>query len=134
VKIGFNMFLWGPAISVAHRSAFEALKATGYDGVEIPVIACHLEDYRALAAMLDDIGLERTTLTVLPHGANPLTESTAERQNGVDHLRWALDCSAAMGSKLLVGPIHQTLGEFTGLPPSAVSAPRPASPPRCSDS
>jgi D-psicose/D-tagatose/L-ribulose 3-epimerase len=119
VKIGFNMFLWGPAISVAHRSAFEALKATGYDGVEIPVITGHLEDYRALAAMLDDIGLERTTLTVLPHGANPLSESPAERQNGVDHLRWALDCSVAMGSKLLVGPIHQTLGEFTGLPPSA---------------
>ena len=55
MKIGFNMFLSGPAISVTHRSAFEALKATGYDGVEIPVIAGHLEDYRALAAMLDEV-------------------------------------------------------------------------------
>jgi D-psicose/D-tagatose/L-ribulose 3-epimerase len=68
---------------------------------------------------LDDIGLERTTLTVLPHGANPLSESPAERQNGVDHLRWALDCLVAMGLKLVVGPIRQTLGEFTGLPPSS---------------
>jgi D-psicose/D-tagatose/L-ribulose 3-epimerase len=41
---------------------------------------------------------------------------TAERLRGLDHLDWALDCSVALGSKLLVGPIHQTLGEFTGLP------------------
>jgi D-psicose/D-tagatose/L-ribulose 3-epimerase len=120
VKIGFNMFLWGPAITVAHRAVFEALKATGYDGVEIPIIAGRMADYKALAGMLDNIGLERTTLTVLPHGGNPLSASPAERQSGVDHLRWALDCSAAIGSKLLVGPIHQTLGEFTGLPPSEV--------------
>jgi D-psicose/D-tagatose/L-ribulose 3-epimerase len=119
VKIGFNMLLWGPSITLAHRRAFEALKAAGYDGVEIPVIAGRMEHYEALAAMLDDIGLERTTLTVLPHGGNPLSSSAGERQAGLDHLKWALDCSAAMGSKLLVGPIHQTLGVFTGLPPSA---------------
>jgi D-psicose/D-tagatose/L-ribulose 3-epimerase len=124
VKIGFNMFLWGPATTTAHRSIFEALKTVGYDGVEIPVIAGRLEDYRTVAALLDDIGLERTTLTVLPHGANPIAESPAERQKGVDHLRWALDCSAAMGSKLLAGPIHQTLGEFTGLPPSEIEIER----------
>jgi D-psicose/D-tagatose/L-ribulose 3-epimerase len=118
VKIGFNMFLWGPSITVGQRPAFEALKATGYDGVEIPVISGRMADYKALAEMLGDIGLELTTLTVLPHGANPLSDFAAERQAGVEHLKWVLDCSAAMGSKLLVGPIHQTLSEFTGLPPS----------------
>jgi D-psicose/D-tagatose/L-ribulose 3-epimerase len=118
VKIGFNMFLWGPSITPAYPLAFEALRAVGYDGVEIPVIAGAMADYRALARTLDDIGLERTTLTVLPHGANPLAESATERQAGLDHLRWALDCSEAIGSKLLVGPIHQALGVFTGLPPS----------------
>ena len=118
MKIGFNMFLWGPSITLAHRPAFEAVKAAGYDGVEVPVIAGQMEDYQALAALLDDIGLERTTLTVLPHGANPLSDSGSERQAGVDHLKRVLDVSAAMGSQLLVGPIHQTLGEFTGLPPS----------------
>jgi D-psicose/D-tagatose/L-ribulose 3-epimerase len=70
VKIGFNMLLRGPAITVAHRSIFEDLKASGYDGVEIPVIAGGQAEYEALAAML---GLERTSLTVLPHGGNPLS-------------------------------------------------------------
>lgn len=124
MKIGFNMFLWGPETTTAQRAIFEALKAVGYDGVEIPVIGGRLKDYQGLAAMLDDIGLERTTLTVLPHGSNPISESAVERQRGAHHLRWALDCSAAMGSKLLVGPIHQTLGEFTGLPPSDIEIER----------
>lgn len=39
-------------------------------------------------------------------------------------MRWTLDCSAALGSTLLVGPIHQTLGEFTGLPPSDIEIER----------
>ncbi len=118
VKIGFNMFLWGASSSVAQGPIFESLKAVGYDGVEIPLISGRLGDYRALAALLDDLGLGRTTVTVLPHGCNPLSANAEERQAGVAHLDWALDCSAALGSCLLVGPIHQTLGEFTGLPPS----------------
>lgn len=38
-------------------------------------------------------------------------------------MRWTLDCSAALGSTLLIGPI-QTLGEFTGLRPSDIEIER----------
>jgi D-psicose/D-tagatose/L-ribulose 3-epimerase len=124
VKIGFCMFLWGPSVTPAQRPLFEALKATGYDGIEIPVISGDVATCRALGAMLDDIGLERTTLTVLPQGKNPLSDEPAQRQAAVDHLAFALDCSAAIGSKLICGPIHQTLGEFTGLPPSEIEIAR----------
>lgn len=118
MKIGFNMFLWGAASSTAQRPIFEELKDIGYDGVEIPVISGRLDDYRALGALLDDIGLERTAVTVLPHGCNPLSERSDDQRKGAAHIEWALDCSAALGARLLVGPIHQTLGEFTGWPPS----------------
>ena len=118
MKIGFNMFLWGASSSIAQRPIFEALKKVGYDGVEIPVISGRLSEYQGLASLLDDIGLERTALTVLPHGFNPLSERADERREAIAHIEWALDCSAALGSRLLVGPIHQTLGEFTGKPPS----------------
>jgi D-psicose/D-tagatose/L-ribulose 3-epimerase len=120
LKVGFNMFLWGTSSSTTQRPIFVALKDVGYDGVEIPVISGKPGDYRALGALLDDIGLERTTVTVLPHGCNPLSESAGERRAGVAHLDRVLDCSAVLGSRLLVGPIHQTLGEFTGAPPSDI--------------
>jgi D-psicose/D-tagatose/L-ribulose 3-epimerase len=118
VKIGFNMFLWGPEISSVHRPVFEALKATGYDGVEIPVIGTGLAECAAMARILDDLGLERTTLTVLPPGHNPISEDKAEHAAAIAHLERCLDRSAALGSKLLVGPIHQTLNLFTGAAPT----------------
>jgi D-psicose/D-tagatose/L-ribulose 3-epimerase len=118
LKIGFNMFLWGASSSIAQSRIFEALKEIGYDGVEIPVITGRLSDYQVLGALLDNIGLERTAATVLPYGCNPLSQRSDERREGRAHIEWALDCSAALGARLLVGPIHQTLGEFTGRPPS----------------
>jgi D-psicose/D-tagatose/L-ribulose 3-epimerase len=112
------MFLWGPSVTPAQQPLFDALKATGYDGIEVPIISGDVATYRALGRILDDIGLDRTTLTVLPQGKNPLSDEPSQRRAAVDHLAWALDCSTAIGSKLICGPIHQTLGEFTGLPPS----------------
>jgi len=38
----------------------------------------------------------------------------AHRQGGVDHLKWAIECSSAVGSDVLCGPIYQPLGVFTG--------------------
>jgi D-psicose/D-tagatose/L-ribulose 3-epimerase len=36
----------------------------------------------------------------------------------VDYLKWAIDCSAAVGSTVLCGPFYQPLGVFTGQPPT----------------
>jgi D-psicose/D-tagatose/L-ribulose 3-epimerase len=108
----------GPAVTPSQRPIFEQLKKTGYDGVEIPVISGDIALYREIGDILDGIGLERTTLTVLPGGKNPLSEHRVERRAAVDHLEWALDCSVTLNSKLICGPIHQTLGEFSGAAPS----------------
>ena len=37
MKIGFCMLLWTTHVTEKHRPILEDLKATGYDGVEIPV-------------------------------------------------------------------------------------------------
>ena len=37
MKIGFCMLLWTTNVTEKHRPILEDLKATGYDGVEIPV-------------------------------------------------------------------------------------------------
>jgi D-psicose/D-tagatose/L-ribulose 3-epimerase len=84
VKIGFCMFLWGPVVTPAQRPIFEQLKATGYTGVEIPIVSGDLQTYREIGGVLDGIGLERTSLTVLPHGKNPLSDDRAERQAAVE--------------------------------------------------
>ena len=77
------------------------------------------------AAWLDEIGLERTSVTVIPSlDKNPLSDDPAARKAAVDYLDWCLECSEALGSHLICGPIHQTLGHFTGNGPTDVEKAR----------
>ena len=92
------------------RQWFAELKAIGYDGIEIPVVHGARDDYARLGAALDDAGLARTALTVMPHGKNPISDDENERAAAIEHITWALDAAYALGAGMLVGPIHQALG------------------------
>ena len=37
MKIGFCMFLWTTNVTARHKNLLKDIKATGYDGVEIPI-------------------------------------------------------------------------------------------------
>ena len=125
MKIGFCMLLWTTAVTETHRGVLEDIKATGYDGVEIPIFEGKPRDYARLSRMLDQIGLERTSITVIPDvNKNPLSADKAVRQAAVDYLKWAIDCSVALGARQLAGPLHQTLGHFTDEPPSEIERER----------
>ena len=65
MKIGFCMFLWTTHVTGKHRSLLEDIKATGYDGVEIPIFEGAPEDYFELGRLLDAIGLERTAVSAM---------------------------------------------------------------------
>ncbi len=113
------MLLWATEVARKHGKILKDLKKTGYDGVEIPVFAGKPKDYAKLGAMLDDIGLERTAITVMPStDKDPVSPDRAARQGAVDYLKWAIDCSVALGSRQLAGPLMQALGHFTGKAPT----------------
>lgn len=115
MKIGFCMLLWTTHVGESHRAIIEDLKATGYDGVEIPVFEGSPDDYARIGRMLDEIGLQRTAITVIPTpDKNPLSDDPLQRQAAIDYLKYCIDCSQALGSRQLAGPLHQTLGQFSG--------------------
>jgi len=59
--------------------------------------------------------LGRTAISVIPTlDKNPLSEDEADRQRGIDYLKWCVDCTAALGATGIGGPLHQTLGHFSG--------------------
>jgi D-psicose/D-tagatose/L-ribulose 3-epimerase len=69
--------------------------------------------------MLDDIGLERTVVAIIPDEAHsPISPDPAHRRGALDHLRRVIDCSAALRGQVLAGPWFQPLGVFTGEKPS----------------
>ncbi len=125
MKIGFCMLLWATAVTKRHRRILEDLKKTGYDGVEIPVFEGEPEGYARLGRFLDDLGLERTAISVIgAKNQNPLSEKEADRKRAVKHLKWIVDCTEALGAHTVGGPLHQTLGLFSGKAPTATERAR----------
>ncbi|RWL99203.1 MAG: sugar phosphate isomerase/epimerase [Mesorhizobium sp.] len=125
MKIGMCMFLWTTSVSTKHETLLKDIKATGFDGVEIPVFAGTPDDYKKLGDMLDRIGLERTAVSAMGDPAmNLISPIAATRRAGIAYMKWAIDCSAALGANRLSGPLHSTLGAFSGSGPTAAEKKR----------
>ncbi|MFM9860111.1 sugar phosphate isomerase/epimerase [Pseudoxanthobacter sp. M-2] len=120
MKIGMCMFLWTTRVTRDHEAILRDLKATGFDGVEIPIFEGSPDDYRRTADLLDEIGLERTAVSAMGDPTNNLIGAdAATRAAGVAYMRRVIDCAAALGAKTLCGPLHSTLGHFSGTGPTA---------------
>jgi len=117
MKFGMNLLLWTGELSEELIPVLETLKGMGYDGVELPIFNLDL-DYGAWAKRLDDIGLERTAVTVRGDEDNPISPDASVREKGVDLTKKTLDCCQAVGATHLVGPYHSALGVFSGKGPS----------------
>ena len=116
MKIGINLLLWTGHVTDGHFPAIEKIKRIGFDGVEVPVFdVSNPAHYRALARRLDDIGLERTAVAVIPDAEHsPISADPAHRRAAGDHLKQAIDCASALGATVLAGPYFQPLGSFSG--------------------
>jgi D-psicose/D-tagatose/L-ribulose 3-epimerase len=117
VKLGFDLLLWATHVTEAHWPIIEDLKATGYDGVEIPIFEGQVSHYASLGKRLAELGLGVTGIGVMA-GGSAISPDRAVRAAGLDHIKWLVDCTAALGGQVVSGPLHQPLGEFTGRGPT----------------
>lgn len=117
MNTGFNLLLWTPFVTEEYFGVLKKLKATGYDGVEVPLFGGEVPHYQKVAQALKDNGLKCTTCTVMPDEEhNPISAEPKHRQGAVDYLKWVIDCNEALGSEVLAGPFYQPLGKFSGKP------------------
>jgi D-psicose/D-tagatose/L-ribulose 3-epimerase len=113
MKLGFNLLLWTPHVTAQHEGILRDLKKTGYDGVEIPMFEGDPEHYARLGALLDKIGLERTVVSVLGPGNNPLAADRAQQQAALARAKWAIDCCAATAAERKRGlAFHRRAGDY----------------------
>lgn len=118
MRLGFDLLLWTTHVTDAHWPIIEDLRATGYDGVEIPIFEGPVSHYEALGKRIKSAGLATTGIAVMA-GGSAISPDKAVRAKGLDHLKWIADCTAALGGDVFAGPFHQPLGEFSGRGPTA---------------
>jgi D-psicose/D-tagatose/L-ribulose 3-epimerase len=117
MKFGMNLLLWSGELTDDMVPVLQSLKEMGYDGVELPMFNLDL-NYETWGRRLDDIGLERTAVTVRGEEDNPISPDASVREKGVDLTKKTLDCCRAAGATHLVGPYHSALGLFSGKGPT----------------
>ena len=118
MKFGMNLLLWTDKLSDEHLPVLELLKKQGYDGVELPMFELEPSYYAEWGRKLDELGLERTAVTVRGPEDDPMSADASIRAAGVENNKRALECCHAAGVKLLVGPYHSALGTFSGQGPT----------------
>jgi len=119
MKIGMNVLLWTAAATEEHLPLLESIQDWGYDGVEFPMFGPDCSPWATLAAKLDDLGMGRTAVTIMPEAANPISDDARVRQAGIDYLRACLDACAVLGADTLVGPMYSPCGKLVGRGPTA---------------
>ncbi len=120
MKFGMNMLLWAPDVAdEKYYPTLEYIKNTGFDSVEVPLI--NLENpsrFKDLKTHLDNLGLERTCVTIRTAETNPVSPDAAIRKAGIENMKEILDICASLDIHKVVGPIYAALGEFTGTGPT----------------
>jgi D-psicose/D-tagatose/L-ribulose 3-epimerase len=118
MKIGMNMLLWATHVTEEHYPQLEKIKATGFDGVEIPIFAGDDAHYKKLRLKLDELQLTCSTVTVATPEASAISPEPAIRKAAVERLNRIVRHSAILGADILCGPFHQPLGVFSGTGPT----------------
>lgn len=117
IKIGMNLLLWLDSFSLERDKALiEKIMDMGFDGVEIPVFAgMDLDEAKTLGEYLREKNIPCTSLSVInPSLGNSVSPDKAERKKMVDLVCRHIDYSVAIGAELLMGPLDQALGYFSG--------------------
>ena len=98
MKFGMNLLLWSGDLTDELLPVLEKLKAMGYDGVELPIFDPDVEKFARWGKRLDELGLERTAVTIRTAADNPISPDAKIRAAGVAATKQTLDCCQAVGA------------------------------------
>lgn len=123
-KLGMNLFVWTMSMDEDMAETLRYLKETGFEFVEMPVggtddRAADLAKWTQLGQQAAALGLDVQTCSLLPPELTLLSPDETVRQAGVEYLKHVVDCSAAAGSTILMGPLFAGFKTFAGRPATA---------------
>jgi len=114
VKFGANTFIWADHFGTEQIPLLETVKRAGFDGIELPLFDPQHKQDREIRREIEQHGLECTICSVLPAGLHTANSDDVIRRRTLEHLRACIETSAAMGSKIIAGPLYAPVGYFSG--------------------
>jgi D-psicose/D-tagatose/L-ribulose 3-epimerase len=114
MKYGVNTMVWTTRITDQHSALFSRIREWGFDGVELFLSPTEPVSIPAVRRILDGLGLERATCSVLPREANLIDADADVRARGEKFLKQCIERTAELGSKLICGPLYAALGMMSG--------------------
>ncbi len=118
MKIGMNMLLWTNHVTEKHYHIIDALKQTGYDGIELFLGEGDVKHYSKLGNHFSNLGMGVTAVASLAPEENIVSPDVTIRQKGLDKLKWSIDMGAAANMEVICGPFHSSFAYFTRQPPT----------------
>ncbi|WP_170061187.1 sugar phosphate isomerase/epimerase family protein [Spirosoma aerolatum] len=115
-KLGMNLFVWTMTMDEDLSDTLSFLKTSGFDFVEIPINDVNLEKWQRLGKQLTELGLGVQACTLCSSEFSLISPNDAVRQAGVAYLKQIVDCAAAAGATILMGPFYAGFKTFTGKP------------------
>jgi D-psicose/D-tagatose/L-ribulose 3-epimerase len=116
-----NLLLWSDNTNFKeHRRLLDLCKEIDFDSVEFHVgLLRDTEECRKFGSYAAELGLDVTAVAVFdPSVCNPVSPDPAAREAVFPVFRRFVDMTAALGGKLICGPLYQALGYFTGARPA----------------
>ena len=114
MRVGMNLLLWATEVGPSRRELLTQIRNWGFDGVEIPIFSPDRRRARDLGLLLDDLGLARTAVTIVPPEASPIHPDPSVRSKALEYLKSVVEHCHLAGIRLLAGPMHSPVGFLTG--------------------
>jgi D-psicose/D-tagatose/L-ribulose 3-epimerase len=110
LQLGISAFAWTSRFERSHFDILPGVKAIGLSAVEIPMFDPSELPAEDIRAAFEENGLDCTVCAILPEAKNPISPDFATRRSAINHLTRCVEAAAAMGAKLLGGPLFAPIG------------------------
>jgi len=114
MKYGVNTMVWTTRMNREQEALLSRIKEWGFDGVELFLSLDEPANIPEMRQILDGLGLDRTTCSVLPRHANLVSTDSDIRARGVEFIKQCLERTSELGGQVICGPLYSALGVMTG--------------------
>lgn len=110
MKIGISGFAWTARFERSHLDLLPLVKAMGLSAVEVPMFDPSALPADSIRTEFESQSLDCTVCAILPPQFNTIGPDAHARREAIVHLTRCIQTAAAMGCKLVGGPLFSPLG------------------------